>query len=370
MKRLVGILILLLLLNFLPINADAQTDVYTAGACLIEASTGRVLYEKNADKRLPMASTTKVMTALLTLENCSLDEMVKIDDRAVGVEGSSMYLGYGETLCMRDLMYGLMLTSGNDAAVAIAIHVAGDVESFVELMNTKAVQIGCQNTNFVTPNGLHNDNHYSSARDMALIGAYAMQMPEFREIVSTNYHQTTTGNTDRTLKNKNRLLWEYEGGNGVKTGYTTKSGKCLVFAAKRDGMQVVGAVLSCPDMWNAAKSIMDYGFENYEMAALVDAETTSFFVPVKNSEKKHLAVSPEHSILYPIKINGDDNVNITHQTVEYTQAPVMAGSIMGSISAQVNGEYVGTYDLIAVESAQEYDLMYYLSQIFFGWLSA
>lgn len=370
MKKLLSLLLALLILGIGSTTlAQGAPAVSAGGACLMEASTGRVLYEKNADVQLPMASTTKIMTALLAVERCSLDEMVKIDDSAVGTEGSSMYLDHGETLSMVDLLHGLMLTSGNDAAVAIAIHISGSTEDFAKLMNSRAKELGCTNTNFVTPNGLHRSDHYSTARDMSLIACYAMQNKDFSDIVSTEYHQTTTGERSRTLKNKNRILWEYEGGNGVKTGYTQRSGKCLVFSAEREGMQLVGTVINCPDMWNTAKGLLDYGFENYEMTSLVDAQSMTFSVPVENSEKKHLAVAPEHSILYPTKKNGEDTINVTHSLPELTEAPLMCGTELGSITVRVNDTYVATQNLIAIESAEKLSFWYFLGKVFSRWLS-
>ena len=212
---------------------------------------------KEAHKKLPMASTTKIMTALIVIENCSLGDTVKVSPKAYGVEGSSMYLNAGEEVSVEDMLYGLMLLSGNDAAVALAIHTAGSVEAFAALMNARAEEIGAHNTHFVTPNGLHDPEHYTTAYDLALIAAEAMKNPDFRKIVGSTYHKTTTGSVIRYMKNKNKILWQYEGGCGVKTGYTKAAGRCLVFAAERDGMTLIGAVLSCPDMFNVAKAMLD-----------------------------------------------------------------------------------------------------------------
>ena len=317
-----------------------------------------------------MASTTKILTALLALETCSLDDIIEIDERAAGTEGSSMYLKEGERLSLEDLLYGLMLSSGNDAAVAIATHISGDVKSFAALMNQRAQELGCTNSNFVTPNGLHNDDHYSSALDMARIAACAMKNEKFRSLVSTNYHKTDTGAQQRTLKNKNRILWEYEGGNGVKTGYTKKAGKCLVFSAERDGMQLIGVVLACPDMWAEAKKLLDYGFSNYEMTRIVSAEDDISYVAVENSEKKQLAAAPEHSILYPTRKNGEDEIEVVRTVAELTEAPVKAGTGLGSITVSVNGEILCSQALIAIEDADKFNFWFYLGELIRGWLAA
>ena len=208
-------------------------EISAGGVMLMDACTHKVLYAKNAHEKLPMASTTKIMTAILAIETGKLDALVTVPKEAYGVEGSSMYLRLGEKISLRDLVYGLMLVSGNDAAVAIAINVGGSIAGFAALMNEKAKALGAQNTHFVTPNGLHDAEHYTTAYDLALIASYAMQNETFREIVGTTYYRTVTGEITRTVKNKNKILWEYEGGNGVKTGYTMAAGKCLVFSAER-----------------------------------------------------------------------------------------------------------------------------------------
>ncbi|MDO4543011.1 MAG: D-alanyl-D-alanine carboxypeptidase family protein [Clostridia bacterium] len=364
MRRLAKALIVLILLTVgAPSSAEAAPAVSVQGACLMEATTGRVLYEHNADQGLPIASTTKIMTALLAIENCNLDELVAIDDEAVGTEGSSMYLGYDETLSVRDLLYGLMLTSGNDAAVALAIHIAGSVEDFATMMNEKAKSLGCENTNFVTPNGLHNSNHYASAMDMSLIASYAMQNEDFAKIVGTTYHETETGAVSRTLKNKNKILWEYEGGCGVKTGYTIAAGKCLVFAAERDGLLLVGTVINCPDMWNGAKNMLDFGFENFEMTTLVDAKTWKASVSVEDGEKKELAAVVEKSIMYPTKKNGEDTVSVSFECVKSLTAPVELNSELGTIRVLVNGQIVGERRLIASQSVDKLGFWYYLMEV-------
>ena len=251
-----------ILLTFGSASADGL-DVSAKGAVLIESRTGKVLYAKNAHEKLPMASTTKIMTALLAIENGNLNDIVETDASAYGTEGSSIYLDYEEKISLKDLLYGLMLSSGNDAAVAIAVHIGKGTNKFAEMMNARAKSIGALNTNFVTPNGLHDENHYTTAYDLARITAVAMKSPVFREIVSTQYYRAETGAKPRTFKNKNKILWEYDGGSGVKTGYTKIAGKCLVFSAERNGMEVIGVVLNCPGMFDDAKAMMNYAFENY-----------------------------------------------------------------------------------------------------------
>lgn len=250
------------------VNASVQAPSVSAeGAVLVDGSSGRVLYEKNSDKRLYPASTTKIMTALVTLE--TLDELglgpdskVIVPVEAAGVEGSSLYLKAGEKLSLEELLYGLMLQSGNDSAEAIAVCVGGTRETFVEKMNLKAEQLGCSGTHFVNPSGLFDENHYTTAGDLAIIAAEAMEREDFREIVGAQKWESEE--TDRSFVNKNKTVFNYEGGNGVKIGFTKKSGRTLVASAEREGKELIAVVLRDGNWFNDAYALMDYGFEIME----------------------------------------------------------------------------------------------------------
>ena len=225
-------------------KASISASSSAGSAFVFDADSGRVFYSKNADAKRAMASTTKIATAITVIDNCQdLDAEVKIDKRAVGIEGTSIYLREGEVLTVRELLYGLMLRSGNDAAVALAIYTAGSVDEFATLMNKTAEKAGAENTNFANPHGLDNENHYTTARDLAKITAYALNNEDFAQIVSTkNIKIPSKEEGYRFLSNKNRLLSSLEGCIGVKTGYTSKAGRCLVSAAERDGLRVVCVV--------------------------------------------------------------------------------------------------------------------------------
>lgn len=238
--------------------ADARAEI------AMELSTGKVLLQKNPDVKLPMASTTKIMTAIIIIEDCDLDEELITPPQAVGTEGSSIYLKEGEKIDVRDLLYGLMLRSGNDAACALAIHHSGSIENFTKVMNERAKEYGAVNTNFTNPHGLPDENHYTTAEDLCKIACHAMNNEKFREIVSTvNYRGKF-----RNYTNKNKLLTSYEGANGVKTGYTLKAGRCLVSSAERDGMDVVCVVLDCYDMYERSKKILDECFDKYKLVEI------------------------------------------------------------------------------------------------------
>jgi len=267
---LVFVIILSVTASLLLSNGNAEKTVNTAvsesrisvtakSAVLMDADSMKIIYEKNCRQKLPVASTTKIMTAILVLEMLDTSQTITVSDSAVGVDGSSMYLLKGETLSVHDLLYGLMLPSGNDAATALAIAVSGSVSRFAEVMNRKAKQLSMNDTHFANPSGLPDENHYSTAYDMALLTSYAVKNHDFTEITSTVSIKVTNGS--RFLYNRNKLLLSYDGMIGVKTGYTPEAGHCLVTCAVRNGATLICVTLNDDDTWNNHTKLLDYGFE-------------------------------------------------------------------------------------------------------------
>ena len=356
------LLLLTALLAAYPAGAFAL-DVSARSAILIEAETGKVLYAKNAHERLPMASTTKIMTALVALEKGSMEDMVRVDASAYGTEGSSIYLHLEEEISLKDLLYGLMLSSGNDAAVAIAVHIGGGTQAFADMMNRKAAELGAHNTNFVTPNGLHDELHYTTAYDLARIAAEAMKNTAFRQIVSTEYHRAETGEMARTFKNKNRILWEYAGGTGVKTGYTKAAGRCLVFSAEREGMELIGAVLNCPNMFEDAEAMLDHGFENYETVTMVKAGAAAARVSVRGGEKSLLELTPARDIIVPVERGGSAAYRTRVMAQEDISAPVYKGDVLGRVEVLEGDALLLEMDLVAAEDVPDAGISYYFDRI-------
>lgn len=239
-------------------------DASVTSEIAMELTTGTVLEENNADVQMPMASTTKIMTAIIIIEDCDLNEVITVPNEAVGVEGSSIYLKKGEQINIKDLLYGLMMQSGNDSAVALAIHHSGSIKKFAEAMNIRAKEMGANATNFKNPSGLPDNEHYTTARDLCTITRHAMQNETFRQIVSTKSYSGQF----RTFSNKNKMLFNYDGANGVKTGYTVKAGRCLVSSAAREGMDVICVVLNCPDMYERSSKILDGCFDGYRLVKI------------------------------------------------------------------------------------------------------
>lgn len=241
--------------NAVKASADGVAEI------AMELESGKILHAKNIDAKMPMASTTKIMTALIVAEECDLSKVITVPDIAVGVEGSSIYLKKGEKLSVKDLLYGLMLRSGNDAACALAVHHSGSVEKFVDRMNERAKELGADSTHFKNPSGLPDDEHYTTARDLCNIARHAMSNQVFKEVVSTKNYSGDF----RQFLNKNRLLSSLDGANGVKTGYTKKAGRCLVSSAEREQMDVVCVVLNCYDMFERSASIINSCFAKYSL---------------------------------------------------------------------------------------------------------
>lgn len=281
----------------------------TTGKIVVEQSTRRILYGENETARLYPASTTKILTALVVLESLPLETKIKIDDRAVGIEGSSIYLRAGETLTVEDLLFGMMLRSGNDSAVALALAVSPTIDAFAKKMNMKAVECGAKNSNFVNPHGLHDENHFTTASDLALITAAAMDNADFRRIVSAKRTKIGEGESARIIANKNKMLSLFEGANGVKTGFTKSSGRCLVSSAEREGMTLISVVLNCPDMWRDSAAILEKSFDEYEMTdiekGLVNfSATTEIKLDLKLDENGDFLPKK-----YPMRKDGSEKIS-------------------------------------------------------------
>lgn len=251
-----------------PFNAYAAKTSAQA-AVLMNAVTRQILYSDNADKKMAPASTTKIMTALIAIENGDLEDTVTVSKDAEIQEGSSVYLRAGDEITLKDLLYGLMLNSGNDAAVAIAEKIGGTCENFTVMMNERAYEMGCTDTNFENSSGLPGENHYSTAHDMAVIMSYAMENPTFREIVSAKNYTISTLSSETFLKNHNKLLWTYPDCIGGKTGYTRAGGRCLVSCARRDDIPLICVTFDDPNDWSDHISLMDYGFDNTERKKII-----------------------------------------------------------------------------------------------------
>ncbi len=352
MKRLTAALLILYFLLTPGAARALEPDGLSArSAVLMDAASGRLLFEKNGFERLPMASTTKIMTAILVIENCSMGDTVTVSPVASGVEGSSLWLEIGEELTVGQLLLGLMLKSGNDAAVALAEHTAGSVDAFVAMMNKRAAELGMFNTHFETPNGLDGDAHYTTARDMAVMARHALTLPKFREIAATKTASIPWRGRewDRSLKNHNKLLWQYEGCTGIKTGFTKKAGRCLVSSAVRDGRELIAVTLNAPDDWNDHAKMLDHGFEDFETAVLAK-EGQIWDRITLDSEEIGLVCAEDFAVSLPLGRGAD---------VEYSfepgdmSLPIIKGRPLARLYMSWEGDLLGEVDLLADRDVYE-----------------
>ena len=316
-------------------------------AILLDAETGRVLYEKDADSRSLIASTTKIMTALVVCEHCNVLDRMKIPKEAVGIEGSSMYLKEGEVLSLQELLYGLMLRSGNDAAVALAIYCGGTVEGFAEMMNDKARQLGMTGTHFVNPNGLDNPGHYSTARDLAILSAYAMKNPIFYQTVSAK--SVTVG--ERVLQNHNKLLWRVEGADGVKTGYTKAAGRILVSSATRSGRRLICVTINDGNDWADHATLLEKGFSEYSVRQIVrQGECLGTATVFSGTEETVSLLAAED---FSFSLASDEKASIVLPPPGFAYAPVVCGQYAGDASVCIGDHTVGKVKLVYGKTVEQ-----------------
>ncbi len=345
MKKIISLVLVFFL--YAPVRAETEPDVSAKSAVLIEYHTGKVLYAKNADVRLPMASTTKIMTALLALEEGNPSDMVTISPNAANVEGSSMYLKAGEKLSLSDLLWGLMLSSGNDAAVAIAEHMAGNEADFAKRMTERATELGCTNTCFKNASGLPDDEHYTTALELARITGKSLENVKFREIVS----QKSARVAGRTLSNHNKMLFLYEGAIGVKTGYTKKAGRTLVSAANRGGVELIAVTLNAPDDWTDHKNMLDFAFAKMERREICAKGEQIANASVIGGMEKMVPLCFAEDVSIPVLKT--DKTDVKPIVEAALTAPVEEGIVAGRAEIYVDSVKMGEVPLLTAESVPE-----------------
>ena len=331
-------------------------DVSAKSAILICADSGSVIWSKNETEPLPMASTTKIMTALLTLEHAAAygNSEVEITPEMIRVEGTSMGLAAGDIVDLHSLAIGMRLCSGNDSANASAIAVSGETDKFITLMNEKAKSLGMKDTKFSTPSGLDKDNHHSTAHDMAILGSYAMENEEFAKIVSQKSMSVKFLNPSKTVgyRNHNKLLRLYPYCNGIKTGFTKLAGRCLVSSAQKNGVKLVCVTLNAPNDWDDHISLYNYGFENTVLQNFDDKNFTSS-IRVDNGVKNEVAVSSVTDFSVSLKKGEENLVSRKVELPESHNAPIEKGQILGKVAYYINDKMIGKNDIIASESVEQ-----------------
>lgn len=359
------LVILLLCLSGGGLLAYEMPQVSARSAVLLDAATGRVLFSKNAYERLPMASTTKIMTAVVALENGRLDDVVKVSENAASVGGSSVDLEAGEEKTLEELLYGLILRSGNDAATAIAEHISGSVEEFARLMTRRASELGAVDTRFMNPHGLHHEDHYTTAYDLAVITAHALTLPKFREISSTREIKISWPGKpyDRLLRNQNRLLDMYEGADGGKTGWTTPAGRCFVGTATRDGWQLVAVVLNAPEMWEDATELLDFGYGYYRLETVIAAGQPLIAAGVEKGVKDRVSLLAARDLKLPLKEDEREYLRFDF-SVQRLVAPLDTGEEAGQVTVYFGEQEVGTVPLVVGEAVEKRGILYFFRRLF------
>ena len=382
LKLKIFLLFLLLIIGIQSVSFASEVNLNSEAAILVEISTGRIIYEKNSTKKLYPASTTKILTAILVIENCNLDDLVTVRESAL----NNIPTGYvtcnlrvGEELSVKDLLYALMIPSANDAAYVLAEYVAGSVDNFSVMMNDKAREIGCKTTHFVNPNGIHDDSHYSTAYDLYLLANYAMKNETFRNLVAvTEYTLPATEkypSKDRILQTTNELLnknsrnYYYKNAIGIKTGYTSKAGNCLVAAASRDGLEFIAVVLNGGTTENGlnsryvdSKKLFEYAYDNFTLTKIIEKGSIVQSIEVEKGTKetKFLDLIIDETITVVNNKSIDMNSVIPEITLnEIIEAPISAGETIGTIKYKVDDiEY--SAKLLAKTNVERVDYSMYL----------
>jgi len=341
--------------------------VDAASAVVLEVESGRVIFSKNAEVERSIASTTKIMTAIVAIENGNLEDEVTISKRAANIGGSNINLQAGDKYSLKELLYGLLLNSGNDASIAIAEHIGGTVENFVEMMNEKARKLGAYNTSYANTHGLDASGHFSTAYDLALIARYALRNETFATIVGTK----STAIKGRSLYNTNELLELYEGADGVKTGYTGKAGRCLVATAVRNDMRLISVVLGSPTTYkraSASKAILDYGFNNYKKEVLLTEGKEITSVPVYRGTSKLVSIRASQGLVLPLREDELERLEMRMYLPQQLDAPVYAGSDAGWLEYVLDGNKLARIELKLWNSIRKKSFGDYFMDVLGSWL--
>lgn len=349
---------------------EISADSSFKAMCVIECNSSRRLYSKGETMKLPMASTTKIVTALTVLENCKdLDKEFKIDNRAVGITGTSIYLKNDEVMTARELLYGMMLPSGNDAATALAYHISNDIPTFCKLMKSTAEKCGAYNSSFDNPHGLDSSSHYTTAYDLALITAKALDNDIFKEIVttkSTRIRGATTG-TYRYLRNKNKLLSTLDGCIGVKTGFTNYAGRCLVSACERNGFRTVCVVLNCGPMFEESEKYLNMAYKEYNKVTLLPSYKIIRRISVQNGKKNYVKTFSKKSFEYPLTEKELSRIVYKYNLPNCIQAPVLKDDVVGNLEIYLDNCLLFSEKIYTMDNVKKIGVWSSIQDILSDW---
>lgn len=335
-------------------EGDVLPNLSSSSAIIIEASTGHVIYARNPDAPMFPASTSKIMTLIMALERGGLDEIVKISANASNTKGSTLWLDPGEKIPLQDLLYSMMMISANDASVAIAEHIDGSVEQFVAHMNQRAAELGTTNTNFTNPHGMQDYNHYTSARDLAIITNHGLKLAGFEEFATATEMSFPWihDKDNKFLRTENRLVRMYNGCNGVKIGSSNDAGRCIVASAKRNGIQLIAVSLGGLYTWNDAVILLDYGFDNIGFETIVKSDEIVKTLPIISGRRKSMPVKTAGEIVVPVFKN-DDAYEIKYDIPEVLNAPITDGEVIGKVRVNIDGKEIATADIVTTAEVEQ-----------------
>lgn len=347
-------------------SADIPSNMYSKAYCLIDADSNRILASKDEDMKLPMASTTKIMTCIIALENGDMNSIVTASEYAASMPDVQLNMKAGERFFLQDLLFSLMLESHNDTAVAIAEHIGGSVEGFAKLMNLKAEELGLGNTNFVTPNGLDDDNHYTTAYELCCIASYAIQNQDFMDIVQTPSHQFSNydGTRSYSVNNKDAFLTSYSGALGIKTGFTGNAGYCFCGAARRNGITLISSVLACgwpPNKgykWSDTRKLMDYGFKGYTQTQITP-KTPLPNISVSDGKEANVAIKRTSTESFNLLMSSDDIITVSYELPKKLSAPVRSGDIIGYEKYAINDGLYISIPIVVSKTVDKTDSRYF-----------
>lgn len=354
-----------------------EPKINARSAIIYDRNTKQIIWGKNENEKRAMASTTKIMSAIVVLENSNLSDVVTISKKAAGTGGSRLKISAGDKISVNDLLYGLMLRSGNDAAVALAEHVGGSIEGFANLMNNKAKKLGLNNTNFVTPHGLDNENHYTTAYELAVITDYALNNKTFAKIVNTKVASISINGNTRNIYNTNELLGYMSGVNGVKTGFTNGAGRCLVTSCTRDNNQIITVVLGCDtkkQRTSDSTKLIEYAFENYTRIDLEEKIRNEFenwkqinqnriYINKAKENKVELKLSDIEIKKIPIKNKEEKDINIQINAIYQYEAPLQENTKVGNIIVKKKDEIIETIDIILERKIDKKNVIDYFIEL-------
>lgn len=366
-KVIIAVFVFVICIGSLILAKEKELNIYSPNALLYDATYDKILYEKNINERIPNASTTKILTAIVAYENSNMEDIVEVSTKAASIGGSKINLRKGDKVKMDSLMKGLLMSSGNDAAIAIAEHVGGSVEGFCSLMNKRATELGATNTNFTTPHGLDNEYHYTTLSDLLIFSKYFIQIPYLMEIANTEQTIIKINNYEKELRSTNEMLFLYDGVNGIKTGYTSKAGRCLITSIESGDRTLITMVLGCEtkkQRTDETIKLISYGYSNFEVVDIFEKMQRVFDMRVRKGvkDKYKLEINGNRKVL--LAKNEKNNIRYEYKISEILTAPIEKGSIVGKILVLINGNIISELEIKMPNTIERKDILRYFLEIF------